>query len=194
MAGFTFCTELYCICLVKKKLVFLTNWWVIIEREDECLCYIMYILYCVLMIIFVCSDIFDAMFPVHRHAGEVIIQQGRTSLLLKSIFFLFQYQETIIIHIESIFMMPQYKLVGIDCLPVYSCRNHCVQKHWVLNKVSKAAMCILNDHIMTMYGLTVVRQLENRKLRNMTKKNTVSSFVKQMQYLICRSNTLNRKR
>ena len=23
-----------------------------------------------------CSDIFDAMFPVHRHAGEVIIQQG----------------------------------------------------------------------------------------------------------------------
>lgn len=24
-----------------------------------------------------CSDIFDAMFPVHRHAGEVIIQQGR---------------------------------------------------------------------------------------------------------------------
>ncbi len=22
------------------------------------------------------SDIFDAMFPVHRHAGEVIIQQG----------------------------------------------------------------------------------------------------------------------
>ena len=23
-----------------------------------------------------CSDIFDAMFPVHLHAGEVIIQQG----------------------------------------------------------------------------------------------------------------------
>jgi cAMP-dependent protein kinase regulator len=22
------------------------------------------------------SDIFDAMFPIHRHAGEVIIQQG----------------------------------------------------------------------------------------------------------------------
>ncbi|KAJ8318982.1 hypothetical protein KUTeg_004073 [Tegillarca granosa] len=22
------------------------------------------------------SDIFDAMFPVHRHAGEIIIQQG----------------------------------------------------------------------------------------------------------------------
>lgn len=27
--------------------------------------------------IFVYSDIFDAMFPVHRHAGEVIIQQGK---------------------------------------------------------------------------------------------------------------------
>ena len=24
----------------------------------------------------VCSDIFDAMFPMHRHSGEVIIQQG----------------------------------------------------------------------------------------------------------------------
>ena len=26
---------------------------------------------------FCCSDIFDAMFPMHRHSGELIIQQGR---------------------------------------------------------------------------------------------------------------------
>ena len=25
------------------------------------------------------SDIFDAMFPVHRHGGEVIIQQGKAT-------------------------------------------------------------------------------------------------------------------
>lgn len=29
------------------------------------------------------SDIFDAMFPVHRHAGEVIIQQGMYSVFLQ---------------------------------------------------------------------------------------------------------------
>ena len=33
------------------------------------------VLYIVAVIV-VFSDIFDAMFPVHRHAGEVIIQQG----------------------------------------------------------------------------------------------------------------------
>ena len=30
----------------------------------------------IIIVIILCSDIFDAMFPVHRHAGEVIIQQG----------------------------------------------------------------------------------------------------------------------
>lgn len=33
-----------------------------------------------------CSDIFDAMFPVHRHAGEVIIQQGRQFNMLLFVF------------------------------------------------------------------------------------------------------------
>lgn len=33
-----------------------------------------------------CSDIFDAMFPVHRHAGEVIIQQGRQFNMLLFLF------------------------------------------------------------------------------------------------------------
>lgn len=32
------------------------------------------------------SDIFDAMFPVHRHAGEVIIQQGRQLSMLMFLF------------------------------------------------------------------------------------------------------------
>ena len=35
---------------------------------------------CLLLLIFyivVFSDIFDAMFPVHRHAGETIIKQGK---------------------------------------------------------------------------------------------------------------------
>jgi len=27
-------------------------------------------------VLFYCSDIFDAMFPMHRHSGELIIQQG----------------------------------------------------------------------------------------------------------------------
>lgn len=33
-----------------------------------------------------CSDIFDAMFPVHRHAGEIIIQQGRQFNMLLFVF------------------------------------------------------------------------------------------------------------
>lgn len=42
-----------------------------------------------------CSDIFDAMFPVHRHAGEVIIQQGRQ---LSMLMFLFAPEITSFLH------------------------------------------------------------------------------------------------
>lgn len=32
---------------------------------------------CLTPFLFFFSDIFDAMFPVHRHGGETIIQQGK---------------------------------------------------------------------------------------------------------------------
>ena len=52
-------------CLVLLACMFFCFW-------NVCSLYELWII----IVIILCSDIFDAMFPVHRHAGEVIIQQG----------------------------------------------------------------------------------------------------------------------
>lgn len=41
-----------------------------------------------ILFFFYFSDIFDAMFPVHRHTGEVIIQQGKYSYGIEHKYFI----------------------------------------------------------------------------------------------------------